>query len=210
MSDLFGTDYEGRKAIPIFEGVVMYFPKALAAVAEVSHAGNQQHNPGEPLHWARGKSMDQYNTALRHMMDHRMGGGRLDPQQEGQEINNGWRMETRDKDGVRHLAKAAWRILAALQLTIEEEESGPQLGSLDFEKEFKSVIVPGREQSARAGIRDTSQPLPADVIQKTCKCGARVYAYRKGDLSPQVMDPTGSLHRIDEPCLLVEKDVPRV
>jgi hypothetical protein len=69
MSDLFGTDYEGRKAIPIFEGVVMYFPKALAAVAEVSHAGNQQHNPGEPLHWARGKSMDQYNTALRHMMD---------------------------------------------------------------------------------------------------------------------------------------------
>ena len=127
MSDLFGTDYEGRKAIPIFEGVIMYFPKALAAVAEVSHAGNAQHNPGEPLHWARGKSMDQYNTALRHMMDHRMGGGRIDvagvgPQLEGQKINNGWKMEARDKDGVRHLAKAAWRVLAALQLDIEEEE----------------------------------------------------------------------------------------
>jgi|HubBroStandDraft_4_1064222.scaffolds.fasta_scaffold60668_2 hypothetical protein len=145
MSDLFGTDYEGRKAIPIFEGVVMYFPKALAAVAEVSHAGNQQHNPGEPLHWDRGKSMDQYNTALRHMMDHRMGGGRVDAGGHLDLIvNNGWVQETRDKDGVRHLAKAAWRILAALQLAIEEEESGPQqqLGSPDFEKEFKSVIVP--------------------------------------------------------------------
>jgi hypothetical protein len=142
MSDLFGTDYEGRKAIPIFEGVVMYFPKALAAVAEVSHAGNQQHNPGEPLHWARGKSMDQYNTALRHMMDHRMGGGRLDPQQEGQEINNGWRMETRDKDGVRHLAKAAWRILAALQLAIEEEEEKwlAQCGQSSVEQPAKCVF----------------------------------------------------------------------
>ena len=121
MSDLFGTDYDGRKAIPIFEGVVMYFPKALAAVAEVSHAGNQQHNPGEQLHWARGKSMDQYNTALRHLMDHRMGGGRTEP---FTKENNGWIPEPRDKDGVRHLAKAAWRILAALQLAIEEEEQG--------------------------------------------------------------------------------------
>jgi hypothetical protein len=129
MSDLFGTDYEGRKAIPIFEGVVMYFPKALAAVAEVSHAGNQQHNPGEPLHWARGKSMDQYNTALRHMMDHRMGGGRVYADRHLDLIvNNGWVQEMRDKDGVRHLAKAAWRILAALQLAIEEEEAGPQPG----------------------------------------------------------------------------------
>jgi dATP/dGTP diphosphohydrolase, N-terminal len=125
LSKLFGDDYEGRKAIPIFEGVLMYFPKAIAAVAEVSEAGNKQHNPGQPLHWARGKSMDQYNTALRHMMDHRMGGGRMDPQQEGQEINNGWVPEPKDGDGVRHLAKAAWRVLAALELAIEEEENDP-------------------------------------------------------------------------------------
>lgn len=122
MSELFGTDYDKRKAVPVFEGVLMYFPKAIAAVAAVSAAGNQQHNPGQPLHWARGKSMDQYNTALRHMMDHRMGGGRMHPEQEGQEINNGWRQEAYDQDGVRHLAKAAWRILAALELAIEEDE----------------------------------------------------------------------------------------
>ena len=91
-----------RKAIPLFDGAVMYFPNALAAVAEVSRIGNEQHNPGQPLHWARGKSMDQFNTALRHLVDHRMG-------------------VRYDNDGGRHLAKAAWRILAALQLDIEAE-----------------------------------------------------------------------------------------
>lgn len=123
MSKLFGSDYEGRKAIPIFEGVLMYFPKALAAVAEVSAAGNKQHNPGQPLHWARSKSTDQYNTALRHMMDHRMGGGRVEGEPTGELAftNNGWVIQHRDEDGVRHLAKAAWRVLAALELAIEEE-----------------------------------------------------------------------------------------
>lgn len=122
MSKLFGNDYNARKAIPIFEGVLMYFPKAIAAVAEVSEAGNKQHNPGQPLHWARGKSMDQFNTAVRHMMDHRMGGGRKEGNYDPTE-NNGWIQEAKDADGVRHLAKAAWRVLAALELAIEEEEA---------------------------------------------------------------------------------------
>lgn len=94
-------DDAARKALPIFDGVLMYFPDACAAVAEVSRIGNEQHNPGEPLHWARGKSMDQYNTALRHLMDHRRG--------------------KRYNGKARHLANAAWRVLAALQLDIEEE-----------------------------------------------------------------------------------------
>jgi len=97
------TDNKERKALPIFDGVLMYFPDALLAVAAVSKAGNDQHNPGQPLHWARGKSMDQMNTALRHMMDYGMG----------------LHMDT---DGTQHLAKAAWRILAQLQLNIEEDE----------------------------------------------------------------------------------------
>lgn len=100
---IFGTDYDGRKAQPIFDGVIMYFPKALAAVAAVSVAGNKQHNPGEKLHWARGKSMDQMNTAQRHMIDHAGG-------------------ERYDTDKTRHLAKAAWRILAELELDIEAEQ----------------------------------------------------------------------------------------
>lgn len=78
----------------------MYFPDALLAVAAVCKAGNDQHNPGQPLHWAREKSTEQLDTALRHMMDHGLG-------------------TTKDTDNTWHLAKAAWRILAELQLTIE-------------------------------------------------------------------------------------------
>ena len=101
---IFSDDNAKRKSIPVFDGAVMYFPNALAAVAEVSREGNKQHNPGEPLHWARDKSTDQFNTALRHLIDHA----------------NGCRF---DVDGQRHLAKAAWRVLAALQLDIEAEKS---------------------------------------------------------------------------------------
>lgn len=57
-----------RKAEPIHSGVMLYFPDALAAVARVSKAGNDKHNPGQPLHWARGKSIDQMDAAARHML----------------------------------------------------------------------------------------------------------------------------------------------
>ena len=94
-----------RKSLPIFEGVLNYFPDALLAVSEVSRIGNDQHNPGQPLHWNKAKSMNQYDTLLRHLLDHRAG-------------------KRRDTDGARHLAKAAWRALAALQLDIEAERNG--------------------------------------------------------------------------------------
>jgi hypothetical protein len=42
-----------RKATPIATGVLDYFPLALAEVARVSRIGNDQHNPGQPLHWAK-------------------------------------------------------------------------------------------------------------------------------------------------------------
>ena len=91
------TDPKARKAIPLCTGVLDYFPDALIAVAEVSRIGNDQHNPGEPLHWARGKSMDQADTILRHMVER----------------------GSMDSDGIRHSAKVAWRALAQLQLEIE-------------------------------------------------------------------------------------------
>ena len=49
-------DKEARKDQPIVRGLLDYFPNAVAAVANVSVVGNRQHNPGEPLHWAREKS----------------------------------------------------------------------------------------------------------------------------------------------------------
>jgi len=93
------SDAKERKNFPIATGVLDYFPSALIEVAKVSFIGNQQHNPGQPLHWARGKSIDQDDTIIRHFMER----GKL------------------DTDGVRHSAKLAWRALALLQLEMEAE-----------------------------------------------------------------------------------------
>jgi hypothetical protein len=97
------TDKQERKETPIYSGVIRYFPLALAAVARVSWRGNQQHNPGEPLHWAREKSTDQLDAAVRHLVDYSTGC-------------------KYDDDGEAHLAKAMWRIGAQLQLDEEERE----------------------------------------------------------------------------------------
>ena len=91
------TEPTGRKTTPIFTGVVDYFPLALAEVARVSKAGNDQHNPGKPLHWNRGVSSDHADCVLRHLIER----GEL------------------DADGQRHSAKAAWRALALLQTELE-------------------------------------------------------------------------------------------
>lgn len=91
------TDAQERKSAPIYSGVLKYFPDAIAAVAQLSKIGNDQHNPGQPLHWAREKSADHHDCLIRHAMD----------------------AGTIDTDGVRHSAKVAWRALAALQLELE-------------------------------------------------------------------------------------------
>jgi hypothetical protein len=94
------TDAAVRKGLPITTGVLDYFPLAIAAVAEVSKAGNDQHNPGQPLHWARDKSTDHHDCIARHLIDR----------------------GTKDTDGMRHSAKLAWRALAALQVELEQEQ----------------------------------------------------------------------------------------
>ena len=83
--------------MPIASGVLDYFPDALLAVAYVSYKGNEQHNPGTPLHWDRTKSTDEADALIRHFL------------QRG----------TVDTDGVAHSAKMAWRALALLQKEIE-------------------------------------------------------------------------------------------
>lgn len=63
------TDSAARKKIPLLSGVLKYAPAALAGVARISYEGNEKHNPGEPLHHARGKSMDHGDCIIRHTMD---------------------------------------------------------------------------------------------------------------------------------------------
>lgn len=89
---------EERKGIPIHTGVMLYFPDALAAIARVSKAGNDKHNPGEPLHWSREKSSDHSDCAGRHMLTP----DRFDPD-----------------TGQTERAQIAWRTLADLQIAEE-------------------------------------------------------------------------------------------
>ncbi len=98
------SDAKERKATPIYSGVIAYFPDALAAVARVSKAGNDQHNPGSELHWDRSKSKDEYDACTRHLVD-RASGAEF------------------DTDGQRHMAKVAWRALAALQKEVENSKT---------------------------------------------------------------------------------------
>ena len=62
-------DSNERKGVPMAGGCRDYFPAALAGVARWSKQGNDKHNPGEPLHHARGKSMDHEECIERHSMD---------------------------------------------------------------------------------------------------------------------------------------------
>lgn len=89
-----------RKTMPIGTGVLDYFPDALRAVAHCSFVGNEQHNPGQPLHWNRELSTDEADALIRHFLER----------------------GTVDTDGVRHSAKVAWRALALLQKEIEAEK----------------------------------------------------------------------------------------
>jgi hypothetical protein len=106
---LLPTEAKERKAYPIATGVLDYFPSALLEISRVSQVGNDQHNPGQPLHWARGKSTDQADTAIRHFME------RTSPDEAGAT------KLTKDSDGMYHLAKSCWRQLAEFQIALEAE-----------------------------------------------------------------------------------------
>ena len=93
-----GASHAQRKDLPVATGFLDYFPDAVVAVAELSRVGNEQHNPGSPLHWDRAKSGDEADALLRHL------------------IARG----TKDSDGIRHSTKVAWRAMALLQKELEK------------------------------------------------------------------------------------------
>lgn len=92
-----------RKTMPMCEGVLDYFPNALAEVAKVSKFGNDKHNPGQSLHHSRGKSTDHADCIIRHMVDR----------------------GKKDGAGMRHSAYIAWRALAMLQEELERDLALP-------------------------------------------------------------------------------------
>jgi len=94
--------HKARKERPIYSGVLKYFPDALMEVAHCSWAGNEQHNPGTPLHWDRSKSADELDAMMRHMLE----------------------IDKEDDDGILHATKVAWRGLAYLQKLLERQKEG--------------------------------------------------------------------------------------
>lgn len=97
------TSALARKELPLATGLLDYFPAALVAVAGLSRVGNEQHNPGKPLHWDRSKSGDEADALLRHFVER----------------------GTIDTDGLRHSTKVAWRALALLQKELEDAGLAP-------------------------------------------------------------------------------------
>lgn len=95
-------DAKSRNDYPLWDGLFAYFGSALCEVARLSKIANDQHNPGEPLHWARNKSLDHKNKILKHILD----------------------AELMDTDETLHATKLAWRSLALLQ-TILEKRGAP-------------------------------------------------------------------------------------
>mgnify|MGYP006950128116 FL=1 len=81
-------------------GCLDYFPRALAALAGLSRIGNEQHNPGQPMHWAKHKSTDHADCIMRHLADR----------------------GTIDTDKVRHSTKVLWRAAAQLEIELQAEE----------------------------------------------------------------------------------------
>ncbi len=83
------TGADARKRIPLYRGVLNFFPLALAAVSCRSQLGQDQHNPdSDDFAWIRDKSSDHLDCVLRHIV-----GGEWDAM--------------------------AWRALAHLQLQME-------------------------------------------------------------------------------------------
>ena len=85
--------------MPVYSGVLNYFPLAIKYISKASYLGNEQHNPGQPLHWDRDKSQDELDALARHLLE----------------------AGTLDEDGLYHDAKIAWRALANLQKLLEQK-----------------------------------------------------------------------------------------
>ena len=130
-----------RKAIPVATGVLDYFPQALCAVAECSRAGNDQHNPGKPLHWDRSKSQDESDALIRHFIER----------------------GTIDTDGIRHSAKVAWRALALLQKEIEADATEPVMGL----KALIESTIESIEEAIRPQVHFSDKAEPGPVVPIT-------------------------------------------
>ena len=132
---------EQRKQRPLASGVLDYFPDALLEVALVSWTGNEQHNPGTPVHWDRSKSGDEADALMRHLLER----------------------GTRDTDGMRHSAKVAWRALALLQKEIEMEKLAEQAYTT-YDLQLQNFLDMSTHPATPNSTPDSTEPLSKDKM----------------------------------------------
>jgi len=113
------TDAQERKNIPVYSGFICYFPLAMAEVAKHSRESNEQHNPGERLHWNRDKSKDERDAQARHLLDQAL------PCTLDEEIT--------------HARAGAWRAMANLEKLCEKRERIPDAHFDGSDKDENSV-----------------------------------------------------------------------
>lgn len=112
-------DQETRNKYPMADGLLDYFPNALAEVSRLSLAATQQHHPGSPMHWDRAKSPDHRNKILRHLID----------------------TGSFDDKGQRHSTMVAWRALALLQEELEADLGLPLARAARTPDSRQAVLV---------------------------------------------------------------------
>lgn len=96
-------DASARNELPMADGLLDYFPNALAEVSKLSFRATQQHHPDEEMHWDRSKSTDHRNKIMRHLVD----------------------THTVDDKGNDHWAMVCWRALAGYQEYLERKHHLP-------------------------------------------------------------------------------------
>lgn len=119
------VDSNQRKGVPIFSGVLNYFPLAIAAVARHSKRGNDKYNPGQPLHHDRSKSQDHRDCVARHLIDVNTYNTELDEYEDA--------------------AAMAWRSLAILQELEEKRLNAPMARGATSDEFPGDARKPARE-----------------------------------------------------------------
>lgn len=178
-----------RKKRPMDRGCLQYFPDALAYVSHVSYVGNEQHNPGEPMHWAKEKSSDHGDCIIRHQAD----------------------AGTTDDDGLLHSGKVAWRALAQLQIELEQRapDESDRVAVLDasIKDNISRLDTPwtfgsATEAAIRAGNPDRTAVSATEAALLGGDAGivAAVTASRAEQLRGSIVDPnTWTLPKAAEP-----------
>lgn len=136
------TDYKARKGTPICTGVLDYFPDALAAVSRLSLKANEKHNPGQKLHWSKGKSADHADCLVRHLLE---------------------RGKTDEEMDESHTVHVAWRALALLQTEIENNRSVAASIAADITPKLASDLALLKAHVEPSPLPDLGPPLIAPI-----------------------------------------------